>query len=69
MTFTMKTHESKAPKHSTRFEMDTVEAVVDAQGKPYVSPPFDTSHFKPSFYFPKPVAERAKRIRVTIEEL
>jgi hypothetical protein len=56
-------------KHSTRFNMEKLESVQDAEGKEYAAPPFDVASFRPSFYVPAPVAEKSKRIRVTIEEL
>jgi hypothetical protein len=67
ITFTMCDPQDK--KHSTRFDSEQVESVVDANGKEYAAPPFDTARFKPSFYIPKPFARNSKRIRVTIEEL
>lgn len=47
------------PKHSTRFDQESVEGL----------PPDAVDRFKASFYIPKPVAQNAKRIRVTIEEV
>jgi hypothetical protein len=67
ITFTMS--EPDAKKHSTRFNLEKVESVVDAEGKPYTAPPFDVDRWRPSFYVPMPVGQKAKRIRVTIEEL
>jgi hypothetical protein len=59
VVFTMTPHENK-PKHSTRFEFEALcgdaHTTLDIGDK-----------FKPSFYLPKPLAEHAQRIRVTIE--
>ena len=53
-------------KHSTRF--DFVAAVPDGMGGADGEPLPDK--FKPSFYIPKGTfVDRAKRIRVTIEEV
>lgn len=63
ITFTMTPHENR-PKHSTRFELEAIES-ADIGG--VVA--FTHAKFRPSFYIPKPVAEGARRIRVTIEEV
>jgi hypothetical protein len=58
LTFTMTPHTDQ-PKHSTRFNFEAFEAgTTDSPEK-----------FKPSFYIPKPFGARAKRIRITIEEI
>ena len=57
ITFTM-TRNADQPKHSTRFNFEAFETGT-----------IDDNRFKPSFYIPKPFAEHAKRVRVTIEEL
>ena len=69
--FDMVLRPGEQPKHSSRFDIDRKEQpeVFDGKGEPYVAPPFDLSTFKPSFYIPKPFAQNAKRIRVTLEEL
>jgi hypothetical protein len=67
ITFTM--HEPDEKKHSVRFNLEKVERVEDQDGKEYATPPFSLSAFRPSFYIPAPFAAKAKRIRVTIEEL
>jgi hypothetical protein len=65
ITFTMKPHEGKTPKHSTRFDFEAVEsAEIGGARLTGIDP-----SFKPSFYIPLPVGRGAKQIRVTIEEL
>lgn len=63
IAFTMTPHENK-PKHSTRFEFENFDS-TQSQGVAFQ----ELEKFKPSFYIPKPFASRAKRIRVTIEEI
>lgn len=72
LTFTMCDPDGK--KHSTRFNFEALEAVdgksVDAS-KPLAESDRRTALAlkSASFYIPKPIAERAKRIRITIEEV
>lgn len=61
ITFTMNVPQPK--KHSTRFDFD---AFVEA---PEGWSPEEKKRFAPSFYIPKPFAEGAKAIHVTIEEI
>lgn len=61
IVFTMRDPQPK--KHSVRFDFDAVEETDGPNA------PADLKGFKPSFYIPKPVAENATRIRVTIEEI
>jgi hypothetical protein len=62
ITFTMTPNENR-PKHSTRFDFQRFEELTaDAQV-------LEDGRFKPSFYVPKPLGEKSKRIRVTIEEV
>jgi hypothetical protein len=64
ITFTMTPHADQ-PKHSTRFNFEDLAGEDTIVGVSLV----DLQKFKPSFYIPKPVAQRAKRIKVTIEEV
>lgn len=63
VTFLMDRHDVD-PKHSTRFNFSGLD--VNATS-PTDFPVSAVKTWKPSFYIPKPVAEKAKRIRVTIE--
>jgi hypothetical protein len=66
-----------AKKHSTRFDFEKLESITKSDAVPATLTAKEdiraehpwAEKFKPSFYVPKPVAERAKRIRVTIEEV
>jgi hypothetical protein len=62
-------HEPDEKKHSVKFNLEKVESVTDQNGSEYAAPPFDVTTWRPQFYIPKPVGAKAKRIRVTIEEL
>jgi len=55
IVFTMNNPDPK--KHSTRFDLDRIETPQETW----------MEKFKPSFYIPRPFAETAKRIRVTLE--
>jgi len=66
ITFTM-TRNANQPKHSTRFNFDAFE--TGTADNPEKRDAVVGDRFKPSFYIPKPFAEHAKRVRVTIEEL
>ena len=72
VTFTMADPEPK--KHSVQFGFETLESIDGASGETLEK---DTELHKEtltalkraSFYIPRPIGEKAKRIRVTIEEL
>ena len=71
VTFTM--NEPDPKKHSIRFHHEKVESVVDdggdtLTGEELAKAPW-VKGFTPSFYVPFPIGMKAKRIRVTIEEL
>jgi len=65
LTFTMlRVPETSQPKHSTRFNFERLE-----EHSLPVGSTFREETFRPSFYVPKPVVEKAIRVRVTIEEI
>ena len=51
------------------FKIEAIEGFYDATGRKYLCIPFDVRDFRPSVFIPGPFAERAQRIRITIEEL
>lgn len=60
ITFLMADPEPK--KHSTKFDFSGFEA-----GAPTLPDPIVNGLKRASFYIPKPIADGAKKIRVTIE--
>jgi len=62
MTITFTMHEPDEKKHSIRFNFEKFENAGDLTSE-------EQDRFAPSFYIPRPFASKAKKIRVTIEEL
>jgi hypothetical protein len=62
IVFTMTEPEQK--KHSVRFNFEALSLIDNETDVPDAE--FQKT-FKPTFYVPKPFAQNAKRIRVTVE--
>ena len=68
ITFTMGDPQTKV--HSTRFDLDEVEELIQEEGVPAeLKAVAWLKAFKPSFYIPKPLGSGVSRLRVTIEEI